>query len=282
MYDQDSRTSQAMNLAIPEVTGLSWRKENEFISGIEKVTAQQIQSAAKRYLIPDNLTIAILEPILKSGATVTKEKPMLRQLFIKISGLLCGLICLTATAQNIQHWQTPQGTPVYFVQSPDLPMVDVRVIFTAGSAYDQNQWGIASLTAAALNEGTKAHNADQIADALEQTGAQYECDTDRDVTILGLRSLSDSQYLTPALKMFNEIISQANFPDSALSRLKQQTLAAIRQEQQDPYEVAKDAFFSNLYPDHPYGHAILGKPSTVTAITRSQVQEFYQRFFNSQ
>ena len=155
------------------------------------------------------------------------------------------------------------------------------VIFTAGSAYDQNQWGIASLTAAALNEGTKAHNADQIADALELTGAQYECDTDRDVTILGLRSLSDSQYLTPALKMFNEILGQANFPDSALSRLKQQTLAAIRQEQQDPYEVAKNAFFSHLYPDQPYGHAILGNPSTVTAITRSQVQEFYQRFFNS-
>ncbi len=206
---------------------------------------------------------------------------MLRQLFIKISGLLCGLICLTATAEHIQYWQTPQGTPVYFVEAPDLPMVDVRVIFTAGSAYDQNQWGIASLTAAALNEGTKAHNADQIADALELTGAQYECDTDRDVTILGLRSLSDSQYLTPALKMFNEILGQANFPDSALSRLKQQTLAAIRQEQQDPYEVAKNAFFSHLYPDQPYGHAILGNPSTVTAITRSQVQEFYQRFFNS-
>jgi zinc protease len=157
---------------------------------------------------------------------------MIRQLFIKICGLSCGWICLTAAAQNIQHWQTPQGVPVYFVQSADVPMVDVRVIFTAGSAYDQNQWGIASLTAGALNEGTKAHNADQIAEALEQTGAQYECDTDRDVTILGLRSLSDSQYLTPALKMFNEIISQANFPDSALSRLKQQTLAAIRQGQQ--------------------------------------------------
>lgn len=72
IYDQDSRTSQAMNLAIPEVTGLSWRKENEFISGIGKVSAQQIQSVAKRYLIPDNLTIAILEPILKSGATVSE------------------------------------------------------------------------------------------------------------------------------------------------------------------------------------------------------------------
>ena len=62
VFDQDSRTNQAMNLAIPEVTGLSWRKENEFISGIENVTAQQIQSVAKRYLNPDNLTIAILEP----------------------------------------------------------------------------------------------------------------------------------------------------------------------------------------------------------------------------
>jgi zinc protease len=204
---------------------------------------------------------------------------MIRQLFIKIIGFLCGCLCLAANAQTIQYWKTAQGTPVYFVQSTNLPMLDVRVVFTAGSAYDQKLWGIASLTASTLNEGTRAHSADQIAETLEQTGAQYEADTDRDVTILALRTLSDPKYLKPALQIFNEMMSQANFPDQALERVKQQTLSAIRQQQQEPFSVAMDVFYRYLYPQHPYGHAVLGTPSTVPAITREQVQGFYQQFF---
>ena len=47
-------------------------------------------------------------------------------------------------------------------------MVDIQVIFTAGSAYDNQQWGLASLTASLLDEGTKQHSADQIAQAFDK------------------------------------------------------------------------------------------------------------------
>lgn len=68
VFDQDSPTAQAFNLALPEVTALSWQKENDFVSHIESVTAEQIQAVAKRYLIPERLTIGILDPILQTGA----------------------------------------------------------------------------------------------------------------------------------------------------------------------------------------------------------------------
>ena len=37
---------------------------------------------------------------------------------------------------EIQHWKTQNGAAVYFVPSNDLPMVDVRIVFDAGSARD--------------------------------------------------------------------------------------------------------------------------------------------------
>ena len=42
--------------------------------------------------------------------------------------LLLFSINLYATPE-IQHWQTSNGAKVLFVEAPDLPMVDIRVVF---------------------------------------------------------------------------------------------------------------------------------------------------------
>lgn len=63
VYDLDSLSNQAINLGIAEVTGAGWRTESEFISRIENINAQQIRSIAQRYLVKDNLTMAVLDPI---------------------------------------------------------------------------------------------------------------------------------------------------------------------------------------------------------------------------
>ena len=57
------------------------------------------------------------------------------RLFALVCGLLLlmGGINLQATPQ-IQTWETPEGIPVLFVAAPDLPMLDVRIAFQAGSA----------------------------------------------------------------------------------------------------------------------------------------------------
>jgi zinc protease len=87
-------------------------------------------------------------------------------------GLCLLLLSLASQANvNIQHWQTEQGTRVYFVQTPSLPMVDIRVVFDAGSARDDAQFGVAALTSAMLDTGAGDWNADEIANRFESVGA---------------------------------------------------------------------------------------------------------------
>jgi len=192
--------------------------------------------------------------------------------------LFCCFPCF-AGVLPIEKWETSQGVPVYFVSTPHIPIVDISVILNAGSAYDQNQWGLAQLVANSLNEGTKKHNADQLAVAFEKTGAQYNSQTDRDVTVVGMRSLSDAEFLQPALQTFTEVIGSANFPEDALNRVKSQTLSAIQQNEQDPSATAKNAFYKTLYGDQPYGHPVLGSSDTIKAMTRAQVENFYKQYY---
>ena len=73
----------------------------------------------------------------------------------------------------IEHWQTEAGTRVYFVEAPQLPMLDIRLIFDAGSARDGDLPGTALLTNAMLKEGTKNADTNAIAAAFDDVGAKF-------------------------------------------------------------------------------------------------------------
>jgi zinc protease len=61
IYGQDSLYYQAMLLAQHEIA-LDWRAIDDYLPSIRKVSAEDIQRVAKRYLVPDNRTIGILVP----------------------------------------------------------------------------------------------------------------------------------------------------------------------------------------------------------------------------
>jgi zinc protease len=62
IFQQDSLFSQAMQLARYEMAS-SWRDVDGYLPAIRKVSAEDIQRVAKRYLTPDNRTVAILTPL---------------------------------------------------------------------------------------------------------------------------------------------------------------------------------------------------------------------------
>lgn len=62
VYQQDSLFDQAFELGLTESIGLPWQVTQTFAQRIDTVTPEQIQAVAKKYLIPERLTIAELIP----------------------------------------------------------------------------------------------------------------------------------------------------------------------------------------------------------------------------
>jgi zinc protease len=63
VYEQDSIFYQAMELGTLETIGLDWRLGDEYVDRMKAVTAEQVQAVAKKYLLEDQLTVAVLEPL---------------------------------------------------------------------------------------------------------------------------------------------------------------------------------------------------------------------------
>jgi zinc protease len=62
-YERDSMFYQAMQIGLLETIGLSWRLKDDYVKGVKAVTADQVRAVAKKYLIDDGLTVAVLEPL---------------------------------------------------------------------------------------------------------------------------------------------------------------------------------------------------------------------------
>lgn len=180
---------------------------------------------------------------------------------------------------NIQHWQTPNGATVYYVASPEVAMVQVNVVFNAGSSRDGHKPGLAQLTANMLNQGSRTLNADQIAAGFDDYGAQFGAVVNRDLTTVSFQSLADKKYLDPALQIFTQVLSEPGFPEKAFLRTQQQTLNAIEAGRQAPDQVAKDAFYAAVYGPQGYSHPVLGSKESVTTLTPADLSVFYKQYY---
>jgi zinc protease len=180
---------------------------------------------------------------------------------------------------EIQTWTTANGARVYFARTQGLPLLDVRVVFDAGSARDGGQFGLAALTSAVLDTGAGDWNADAIAQRLDGVGAVLGTGISRDSASLSLRSLTQPNLLQPALETARVILAKPRFAAEDFEREKNRVLLALKQREESPADLAGIAFFEAVYGDHPYAHPKDGHVATVEKLTRDDLEAFYRKFY---
>ena len=73
VYERDSVFYQGMKLGLMETTLNDWRLTEEHTSRLRAVTAEQIMAVAKKYFLPENMTVAVLDPQPIVTKSVTKK-----------------------------------------------------------------------------------------------------------------------------------------------------------------------------------------------------------------
>ncbi len=203
-------------------------------------------------------------------------------LFNRITQLTLGLALITSVAHaspEIQHWNTDNGAQVYFVSAPELPMVDIRIMFDAAGSRDGEKSGVAMMTNGLLNEGTDKLNTNEIAEEFDRLGAQFSTVALRDMAIISLRSLTQKDLLDPAINTLAQIITQPSFPQDSLDRERKRLLIGLQGKKQSPGALAKEAFFKGIYGSHPYAAEPTGTEESVKSITRDDLVNFHKQYY---
>lgn len=182
-------------------------------------------------------------------------------------------------APKIEHWTTSNGLRVYYVHAPELPMLDLRLQFDAGSARDGTKPGLAMLTAQNLDTGAAGLSEDQLAEQFESVGAQFSASASMDMTAISLRTITLEKPQQTALDLWLKVLTQPDFPQPAFERIQKLMLVALQGEKQDPESLANKAFYQALYGDHPYGQPANGTESSIPALKVADLKAFYQQYY---
>lgn len=189
---------------------------------------------------------------------------------------------LKVTVPTIQQFKTKAGVPVRFVQTTALPIVDIDLRFNAGSARDgsisKTGFGIASMTATMLTQGSKRLDENEFTRAVETLGINLNSSAYKDMFIVSLRSLSDDKHLLPAVDLMTQMLSEPAFDENILARNKARLLVGLQQQKQDPNSLASIAFNKELYGEHPYAHPSAGTLESVPTIEKQQLIDFKNRY----
>lgn len=200
---------------------------------------------------------------------------MLRGLLLLFLMLINGL-SLAATPQ-LQSWTTSKGAKVIFVETDALPMLDIRVVFDAGSARDGELAGLAAFTNAMLTEGAGEWDADALAARLENRGIDMGSGSLRDMAWVSVRTLSEEPTREVAITTLAKVLAEPRFDAESIGRVREQMLVARRQLLQKPGGIASERFYRTLYGDHPYAHPPGGTEQSLQRIDKPQLQEFHRR-----
>jgi len=185
-------------------------------------------------------------------------------------------------ALTIQHWQTAQGAQVLFVESHEIPMLDVAVDFPAGSAYDPaEKAGLAHLTQGLLDQGAGGLSETEIAHRLADVGAVLGGRFERDRAGVSLRTLSSLREREAALDVMTRVLQSPAFPHAIVAREKKRVLASLREMEAQPGEVAEKALYRAMYGTHPYAHTELGEASSVTRLRAEDLRAFHRRYYTA-
>ncbi|MDP3638935.1 MAG: insulinase family protein [Azonexus sp.] len=146
-----------------------------------------------------------------------------------LTAALTLLLTQTALAGvKIEHWVSPTGTRVYFVESRVLPMLDVQVDFAAGSMFDPaGKSSLAALTRSTLDLGAGRRDETAIAEELADIGARLGGGADTDRASVALRTLSTQDKREPALDILRAVLHQPHFDAAILEREKARTIAGL-------------------------------------------------------
>lgn len=202
-------------------------------------------------------------------------------------GALAGFCMNSAWAiLPIQHWTQPSGAQVWLVESPNIPMVDVQVMFDAGARRDpQEQAGLSTAVSMMLDKGVKAEgklpalDENALGEAWADLGASFGASVDRDSFEFSLRSLTEPELLQRSVELASRQMANPSWPEQIWQRERARWTAAIAESNTRPGTVAGKAYAQAVYGAHPYGQRATAE--SLQRVDTKAMQNFYRDMFQA-
>lgn len=182
---------------------------------------------------------------------------------------------------DVWNMTLDNGMKVKGIRYDELPLVYFTFILNRGASHDSiEKAGTACLTATMLKDGgTASMSPEELEEAFGNYGAQVRTAGSAEGSyITGQCLVKDFDNV---MKIVSEMILQPGWDEDAFLLAKENTLDDIRQSKTSQKTIANDAFRKLLWgKDHIFSYSSRGTESTVSALTISDIKDFYSKYYS--
>ncbi|MGA8057167.1 MAG: pitrilysin family protein, partial [Candidatus Binataceae bacterium] len=190
------------------------------------------------------------------------------------AAFLVAALAAPAAALEIKRSVLSDGAVLLVSEQHQLPMVTMTIAFDAGARRDpEGKAGLASLTAASLTLGTKDLSAAQFNQKVDFMGSSIAVGAGADYAQASFTSLA--KYADETLRLMAATLTEPALSDDEITRKRDERLADIKAQEEQPDYVAGVTFHKALYGNAPYGHPSEGTSESVAKLTPQDVRDFY-------
>ncbi len=227
-----------------------------YLANIRQVTAEQVRSVARRYLVDDQLSVVIMRP--PDQTATAAEHPREQR------------------AAGIRRVTLPNGLRLLVKRNPNIPLVNMQAYFLGGRRWESaDQAGISSIVGALLTRGTATRSGDEIAAAFDRLGGRIRGTAGNNTIGLGCEVLKED--FDAALTIFADILQNASFPKEEFAKVQKRRLNAIAGKDDDWQGQLYHRFRQEFFGKHPYATTALGRKETIAAMTAADVRQCYRQ-----
>jgi zinc protease len=192
-------------------------------------------------------------------------------------GIACLLILVVlARPSGAVKIQTvmADGIEAWLVEDHANPIIAVQIAFRgAGAALDPaDKGGLARMTAALLDEGAGDLDSQAFQGRLEDLAIRLGFDADLDNFSGSFETLTANR--DAAFELMRLALTRPRFDSEAVTRIRSQMEASLRNQAEDPGWVANRQLWTALFPDHPYGRPVEGTLESLPRIQRHDLERF--------
>jgi zinc protease len=178
---------------------------------------------------------------------------------------------------RVQDLVLPNGAKIYLIENHADVTVDLLGLFEGGLFLEPpEQAGLANLTLAMLDRGTRHRTENEISDAIESNGLQLEYALLRECG--GVRARCLSEDLPLLLELLGETLTEPTFPEEQLALVREQVLVDLEQIAYETFEQAARRAATRLFHDgHPYAREALGEADRLVKLTTNDLESYRLR-----
>ena len=141
----------------------------------------------------------------------------------------------------------------------------------------ENEQGMAHFVEHLIFKGTQKRHAWHIINRMENVGGDLNAYTNKEETVVYSAFLAE--HFPRAVELLADIVFHSTFPQAEIDKEVEVIIDEIQSYEDSPCELIFDDFEELIFPNHPLGRNILGKPDLLHQFKTEDALRFTSRYY---